>query len=103
MGYRANFNGFFVEPQLGYSILNANFMVGTMGYMTDSGRIGYVGGGVGYVFNKKFEVGARYQSASNEGTHWIIWPETGIQFFIECVRRENDRFTYSSPSANISL
>lgn len=69
MGYRANFNGFYVEPQLGYSILTAKFDGGDeLGYMTDSGGMFTWAAGIGYVFNKKFEVGARYQSGSNDGS-----------------------------------
>ena len=69
IGYRANFNGFFVEPQMGYSLVNAKFNGGDeLGYMTNSGGAFTWAAGLGYVFNKKFEVGARYQSASKQGS-----------------------------------
>jgi hypothetical protein len=68
IGYRANFNGFYLEPQIGYAILNAQFNGGDeLGYMTDAGGNLMWAAGIGYVFNKKFELGARYQSTSNQG------------------------------------
>jgi hypothetical protein len=71
MGYRANFNGFYVEPQIGYSLLNAKFDGGDeLGYMTDSGGGFMWAAGVGYVFNKKFELAARFQSTSNQGDNF---------------------------------
>jgi hypothetical protein len=74
LGYRANFNGFFVEPQLGYSINNAKFM----GFddvapeKTAGGTVMWAAG-VGYVFDNKIEVGARYQSASNKGSTMALF------------------------------
>lgn len=65
IGYRANFNGFYVEPQIGYQLVNAKFNGGDeLGYLSDSGGGFMWAAGVGYVFNKKFEVGARYGSGS---------------------------------------
>ena len=59
VGYRANFNGFYVEPQIGYCILNAKFDGGDeLGYMTDSGGGFMWAAGIGYVINKQFELGA---------------------------------------------
>jgi len=65
IGYRANINGFYVEPQIGYELVNAKFNGGDeLGYMTDSGGGFTWAAGIGYVFNNKFEVGARYGSGS---------------------------------------
>ena len=68
-GYRANFNGFFIEPQLGYSINNAKLegFDGEAPETTQGGSVMWAAG-AGYVFNNKIEVGARYESASNNGT-----------------------------------
>ncbi len=68
LGYRANFNGFFVEPQLGYSLNNAKLNGGDEGVMTSQGGSVMWAAGIGYVFNNKVEVGARYESASSKGS-----------------------------------
>jgi hypothetical protein len=69
IGYRANLNGFFVEPQIGYGIYGEKYNTADNGFST-AGSTGALtwAAGVGYVFNKKIEVSARYQSASKEGT-----------------------------------
>ena len=69
LGYRANFNGFFVEPQFGFSINNATSegLDGEAPMKEQGGSVMWAAG-VGYVFNNKLEVGARYESASNKGT-----------------------------------
>jgi len=72
VGYRANFNGFFVEPQLGYAIINARFEGIEDVAPPEQAQGGLVmwAAGIGYVFNNKIEVGARYQSGSNNGGTW---------------------------------
>jgi hypothetical protein len=74
LGYRANFNGFFAEPQLGYSINNAKF-AGFDDWAPETSQGGSFmwGAGVGYVFNNKIEVGARYQSASSGGSTMALF------------------------------
>ena len=69
IGYRANFNGFFVEPQLGYSVVGGKLMTEDEGLLTDSQGSFMWAAGIGYVFNNKVEVSARYQLASKEGTN----------------------------------
>ena len=71
IGYRANFNGFYLEPQIGYCLINAKFNGGDeFGYMTDSGGGFMWAAGIGYVVNKRFELGARYQSTTNQGNNF---------------------------------
>ena len=71
IGYRANLNGFYLEPQIGYCLINAKFDGGDeFGYMTDSGGGFMWAAGIGYVINKQFEVGARYQSTTNQGNNF---------------------------------
>ena len=66
LGYRHNFNGFFVEPQIGYALypykLNSED-----GFYTDNEGAFTVAAGLGYVFNNKIEVSARYQTAKRAG------------------------------------
>ena len=69
IGYRANFNGFFLEPQLGYSVVGGKLMTEDEGLMTTSEGSFMWAAGLGYVFNNKVEVSARYQLASKEGTN----------------------------------
>jgi len=68
IGYRHNFNGFFVEPQIGYAIYNYKETSQEFGYYTESGGGFTWAAGVGYVFNNKLEVSARYQTGGNEGS-----------------------------------
>src|SRR5262245_11190285 len=65
--YRHNFNGLFVEPQIGYAIFNYKENSQEWGYYTESGGGFTWAAGVGYVFNNKVEVSARYQAGGNEG------------------------------------
>lgn len=74
LGYRANFNGFFIEPQFGYSINNAKFMgFDDVAPEKTAGGTFMWAAGIGYVFNNKIEVGARYQSASNNGSTMALF------------------------------
>ncbi len=67
IGYRHSFNGFFVEPQIGYGIYTYKETSAENGYYTESGGAFTWAAGVGYVFNNKIEVSARYQIGSSEG------------------------------------
>ena len=67
IGYRANFNQFFVEPQMGYAMFG-NKYVSNDGFSTESIGAFTWAAGAGYVFNNKIEVSARYQSSSREGS-----------------------------------
>lgn len=65
-GYRHNFDGFYAEPQLGYSIFRSK--------VTDAGTSASASDGmftwaVGLGFAKSgFDAGVRYQSGSKDGT-----------------------------------
>jgi len=67
IGYRHNFNGFFVEPQIGYGIYNYKENSWEDGYYEDTGGAFTWAAGVGYVFNNKIEVSGRYQAGGRNG------------------------------------
>jgi len=68
LGYRANFNGFFVEPQLGYGVYGGKFLTADGDFFSKTTGSFMWAAGIGYVFNKKVEVSARYQVGSKNGT-----------------------------------
>lgn len=69
VGYRHNFNGFFVEPQVGYSIANIKISADELeDDITDSGGFLTWAATVGYVFNKQVEISARYQVGGTNST-----------------------------------
>jgi hypothetical protein len=65
-GYRHNFNGFFVEPQIGYGLYPYKYDSWDGFYSETEGTFTWAAG-VGYVFNNKIEVSARYQTANRAG------------------------------------
>ena len=67
IGYRHNFNRFFVEPQLGYGIYTYKENSFENGYYTETDGAFTWAAGVGYVFNNKIEVSGRYQGGGKEG------------------------------------
>ena len=66
LGYRHNFTGFFVEPQVGYSVLGITVDDGFDTYTDSDGGFTWAAG-IGYVFNNKVEVSGRYQASSKGG------------------------------------
>jgi len=69
IGYRHNFDGFFVEPQLGYAIANIKISSIDMEEpFTDAGGNIAWAASIGYVFNQQVEICARYQGSGNNGT-----------------------------------
>ena len=69
IGYRHNFNGFFVEPQIGYGIYPYKESSQENGFITETGSAFTWAAGMGYVFNNKIEVSARYQTGGSEGVN----------------------------------
>lgn len=65
-GYRHNFGGFYVEPQVGYGIYGSKIKGGMFDGSDSEGAFTWAAG-VGYVFNN-IELGARYQSAHKDGS-----------------------------------
>jgi hypothetical protein len=65
-GYRHNFNGFFVEPQIGYGLYPYKYD-SEDGFYTETVGTFTWAAGVGYVFPNKIEVSARYQTANRAG------------------------------------
>lgn len=65
-GYRHNFNGFYVEPQLGYGSYGTKIDGGSFSAKGSSGAFTYA---VGLGFAKGgFDAGVRYQGASKDGS-----------------------------------
>ena len=68
VGYRHHFNGVFIEPQFGYTIIGVKAISEEEGTMTDSGGFVTWAAGAGYVFNKQVELSIRYQAGSKNGS-----------------------------------
>ncbi|MET0392773.1 MAG: outer membrane beta-barrel protein, partial [Chitinophagaceae bacterium] len=66
-GYRHNFSGFYVEPQVGYGIYGAKVKSGGISASSSDGAFTWAAG-VGYVINDAIELGARYQSGHKDGS-----------------------------------
>jgi hypothetical protein len=66
LGYRHSFNGFFIEPQIGYEIFGAKAEAGGVSASDSEGAFAF-GGGIGFEKNG-FEVGARVQAGSKDGS-----------------------------------
>lgn len=65
-GYRHHLNAFYLEPQLGLSIIKSKVDVSGFGSMSGSTTAFGWAVGAGYLFDA-FDLSARYQSASKDG------------------------------------
>lgn len=75
LGYRHNFSGLYVEPQLGYG----SYAVKEGGVSVSSGEFTWAIG-LGYAMSG-FDIGARYQSASKDGsTTSLVGLHVGYNF-----------------------
>lgn len=79
VGYRHNFNGFYVEPQVGYSNLKVKYSFGGDSYSASTGGFAYAVG-VGYAMAEGLDLGARYQAVSKDGTISFIGFRVGYNF-----------------------
>ena len=67
VGYRQNFSGAYVEPQVGYTIIGSKF-----GSESEStGGFGYAIA-AGYAMEQGLDLSARYQAVSKDGTFGFI-------------------------------
>jgi len=66
VGYRHNFSGLYIEPQIGYGSYGAKIKGGLADGSDSEGAFTW-GGGVGFEKNA-FEIGARIQAASKDGS-----------------------------------
>jgi opacity protein-like surface antigen len=66
-GYRHNFSGFYVEPQLGYGIYGLKMKGGGFDESDSEGAFTYAVG-LGYAMTSGLDIGARYQGASKDGS-----------------------------------
>jgi hypothetical protein len=68
LGYRHNFNGFYVEPQAGYGIYGSKISgTGTGLDGTNSSGAFTWAAGIGYALKQGVDIGARYQSGHKDG------------------------------------
>jgi hypothetical protein len=77
-GYRHNFNGLFIEPQVGVGIFGA-----TAKYMgeSESNSDNGFGWAIGFGYSKNnFETGVRYQSFENDGSLSLVGIHIGYNF-----------------------
>ena len=65
-GYRHNFSGLFIEPQVGYGIYGGKFSGGGQSISTSEGAFTYAIG-VGYAMAQGLDLGVRYQSGTQDG------------------------------------
>lgn len=67
LGYRHNFSGFYVEPQVGYGIYGSKVKGGGIDESSSDGAFTWAIG-AGYAMAEGLDLGARYQSASKNGS-----------------------------------
>lgn len=77
-GYRHNLNGFYIEPQLGYSVHSAKATLGSVSATESDGAFTW-GAGVGAATKGGFDFGVRYLSASQDGDA-ISWVSIHIGY-----------------------
>ncbi|RZJ25413.1 MAG: hypothetical protein EOO48_13690 [Flavobacterium sp.] len=72
LGYRQNFSGFYLEPQLGYGLLSAKATLGSVSATESDGAFTY-GTAFGAALQNGLDIGASYRSMSKDGssTSWI--------------------------------
>jgi hypothetical protein len=74
VGYRHNFQSFFAEPQIGYGIYGIKVKTDIEGLEGSDSEGAFTWGlNAGYIFNEKFEVSARYQSGSRDGSNMSLF------------------------------
>jgi hypothetical protein len=73
LGYRHNFNGFYVEPQAGYGILGSKVSGAGSPYDGSDSDGGFTwAAGIGYAMQQGIDIGARYQSTEKDGSTALI-------------------------------
>jgi len=77
VGYRHNFNGFYAEPQVGYTLMSTSLEDES----ESTGGFGYAVG-VGYAMESGFDISARYQAVSKGGTSGWIGARVAYNFSI---------------------
>lgn len=86
-GYRQNFNGFYLEPQLGYGSYTARVNADGTKLSDTKGAFTYAAG-LGYA-SKGFDIGARYQSAKVEGDNIsLIGVHVGYNFSLSSAKQK---------------
>src|SRR5258708_874064 len=77
-GYRHNFSGFYVEPQLGYGVFGSKYQFSGASSSASTGAFAW-GAGIGFAKNG-FDAGVRYQGLSKNGTVSVIGFHVGYNF-----------------------
>ncbi|HET7896817.1 MAG TPA: outer membrane beta-barrel protein, partial [Flavisolibacter sp.] len=80
LGYRHNFNGLYVEPQLGYMSTHVSLKVdGQKLYSGSSGSFAYAVGG-GYAFANGLDLGVSFRNSAEAGATGMIAFRVGYNF-----------------------
>ena len=80
LGYRHNFNGLFVEPQIGYMSTHASLKIdGQTLFSGASGSIAYAVGG-GYAFGNGLDLGVSFRNTAETGATGMIAFRVGYNF-----------------------
>lgn len=77
-GYRQNFDGFYLEPQLGYAVFGSKYDLAGISSSASTGAFAW-GAGLGFAKNG-FDGGVRYQGLSKNGTVSVIGIHLGYNF-----------------------
>lgn len=79
-GYRHNFNGLYVEPQLGYMSTKFTMKVDGQKYLSGSdGAVAYGIGG-GYAFTNGLDLGLSFRNATQSGATGMFVLRAGFNF-----------------------
>ncbi len=79
-GYRHNFNGLYVEPQLGYQSMKAKVKFDGQDFGSASdGAFAYAIGG-GYAFQNGLDLGVSFRNAAKSGSSGMIVFRAGFNF-----------------------
>lgn len=78
VGYRHNFSGFYVEPQLGYGVLGDKYEFSGLKSTASTGAFTW-GGGIGFA-KSGFDGGIRYEGLTKNGTVSVIGFHVGYNF-----------------------
>jgi hypothetical protein len=80
VGYKYNFNRFFVEPQIGIGTLNGKVDIGG-DVARPSVAAAYGGIGAGYYFNSKLNIGVRFLAANGiENSSAGMWNDKNFNY-----------------------
>lgn len=92
VGYRHNFNGLYVEPQLGYMASHASVKVSGQSYGSgSSGSFTYAVGG-GYAFANGLDLGVHFRNTTEAGASGMIAFRVGYNFSLSGSANQSKKF-----------